>query len=176
MVGVSGGSGAVLARLCLEDLLGRGERVYLVATPTAKLVWQDELGVQWQDEVERLARLGPLIEYSHRDYNTPIATGSLPTRGMVVVPCSMGSAAAIAHGLATDLLKRAADVHIKEARRLVVVPREVPLSAIHLDNLARLAHLGVRVVPPMPAYYRRPASLDEVNRQVADRVLEALLG
>jgi 4-hydroxy-3-polyprenylbenzoate decarboxylase len=174
VVGVSGGSGAILARLVLERLLRAGRRVYAVVTPTAKLIWQDELDVTWGDEAQRLSALGELIEYSHRDYNTPIATGSRATSGMVVVPCSMATVGAIAHGIAGDLLKRAADVHIKEGRRLVLVPRETPLSAIHLENLAALARLGVRIVPPMPAYYQRPAHLEEMNAQLADRILRAL--
>jgi len=93
---------------------------------------------------------------------------------MIVVPCSMRTLAAIAHGHAANLLERAADVTLKEGRRLVLVPRETPLSAIHLENMLTLARLGVRIVPPMPAFYLRPTTVAEVVEALVDRILQAL--
>jgi flavin prenyltransferase len=172
VVGISGASGAMLARATLRRLLGRGERVECVWSRAATEVWQDELGESLQSGIEQLG--GAFTAYPPDSFNVPPASGSHRTRGMVVVPCSMTTAGGLANGAGDDLLKRCADVCIKESRRLVLVPRESPLSAIHLRNLATLAELGVRIVPPIPPFYRRPQSLDEAVEQVVDRVLQAL--
>jgi 4-hydroxy-3-polyprenylbenzoate decarboxylase len=180
VVGVSGASGSALARATLLRLLRRGERCEVVLTRAAQEVWRDELGeelVAGLDAVaaeagegasERLAVFGP------DRFNVLPASGSHRTQGMVVVPCSMTTAGGLANGAGDDLLKRCADVCIKEGRRLVLVPRESPMSAVHLRNLATLAELGVRIVPPIPPFYRRPASLDEAVEQIVDRVMQQL--
>ena len=176
VVGISGASGAMLARATLRRLLARGERVECVWSRAATEVWQDELGEPLQDGLRALASAhgDALTTYAPDSFNVPPASGSHRTRGMVVVPCSMTTAGGLANGAGDDLLKRCADVCIKESRRLVLVPRESPLSAIHLRNLATLAELGVRIVPPIPPFYRRPQSLDDAVEQVIDRVLQAL--
>ncbi|MCL4534231.1 MAG: UbiX family flavin prenyltransferase [Bacteroidetes bacterium] len=172
VVGVSGASGAVLARRCVEMLLARELPVALTVTDVAAGIWQDELGTSLSQD---LAVWGARVRYYPAEHMpAPIASGSYRTRGMIVVPCSMATVAAIAHGTSTSLLTRAADVCLKEGRRLVLVPRETPLSAIHLENLLRLARLGVRIVPPVPAFYNHPTSLDEVVDFVVGRALEAL--
>ena len=112
--------------------------------------------------------------YSIGEMTAPIASGTYPTRGMVVVPCSMSSIAALAHALASNLLLRAADVCLKERRRLVVVPRETPLHAVHLENMLTLARMGVMVVPPEPAFYLKPDSVQDIVRFVVGRVMVAL--
>lgn len=173
VVGISGASGAMLARATLRRLLSRGEQVECVWSRAATEVWQDELGESLQDGLRALGG-DALTTYAPDSFNVPPASGSHRTRGMVVVPCSMTTAGGLANGAGDDLLKRCADVCIKESRRLVLVPRESPLSAIHLRNLATLAELGVRIVPPIPPFYRRPQSLDEAIEQVVDRVLQAL--
>jgi 4-hydroxy-3-polyprenylbenzoate decarboxylase len=104
----------------------------------------------------------------------PIASGTFPTLGMVVVPCSMATVAAIAHGLSDNLLRRAADVCLKERRPLVLVPRETPLNAIHLENMASLARLGVAILPPEPPFYLKPQTISDVVDFVVQRVLSAL--
>jgi len=172
VVGISGASGALLARATLRRLLERGEQVECVWSRAATEVWQDELGETLQEGLGALR--GALTAYAPDSFNVPPASGSHRTKGMVVVPCSMTTAGGLANGAGDDLLKRCADVCIKESRRLVLVPRESPLSAIHLRNLAALAELGVRIVPPIPPFYRRPQSLDEAIEQVVDRVLQAL--
>lgn len=178
VVGISGASGAMLARATLQRLLARGEQVECVWSRAATEVWQDELGESLQDGLrglqQRATGSASLALYTPDSFNVPPASGSHRTRGMVVVPCSMTTAGGLANGAGDDLLKRCADVCIKESRRLVLVPRESPLSAIHLRNLATLAELGVRVVPPIPPFYRRPQSLDDAVEQVVDRVLQAL--
>ena len=172
VVGISGASGAMLARATLRRLVARGEQVECVWSRAATEVWQDELGESLQDGLATLG--GTLTAYPPDSFNVPPASGSHRTKGMVVVPCSMTTAGGLANGAGDDLLKRCADVCIKESRRLVLVPRESPLSAIHLRNLAILAELGVRIVPPIVPFYRRPQSLDEAIEQVVDRVLQAL--
>ena len=174
VVGISGASGALLARATLRRLLARGEHVACVPSRAAHEVWQDELQEPLQDGVRALDPTGKQLHLHPPDrFNAPPASGSFRTKGMIVVPCSMSTAAALTHGTGGDLLKRAADVCIKEGRRLVLVPRESPMSAIHLRNLAALAELGVRIVPPIPPFYRRPQTVEEAVEQVLDRVLQA---
>lgn len=172
VVGISGASGSLLARSTLRRLLSRGEQVECVVSRAAREVWQDELAETLEEGLQRLG--GALTTYPSDRFNVPPASGSHRTKGMVVVPCSMTTVGGLATGAGDDLLKRCADVCIKEGRRLVLVPRESPLSAIHLRNLATLAELGVRIVPPIPPFYRRPQSLEEAIEQVVDRVLQAL--
>jgi 4-hydroxy-3-polyprenylbenzoate decarboxylase len=104
----------------------------------------------------------------------PIASGTTPTNGMLIVPCSMNTLAAIAHGISDDLIRRAADVTLKEGRKLVVVPRETPLSPIHLKNMLTLARLGVTILSPEPAFYLRPQTLEDVVDFITGRALSAL--
>jgi len=170
VVGVSGASGALLARAVLRRLLQRGEDVEVVLSRAAREVWQDELGESIEDG---LRTLGAATVFPPDSFNVPPASGSHRTTGMVVVPCSMTTAGGLANGAGDDLLKRCADVCIKEGRRLVLVPRESPMSAIHLRNLATLAELGVRIVPPIPPFYRHPHTLEEAVEQIVDRVLQA---
>jgi 4-hydroxy-3-polyprenylbenzoate decarboxylase len=172
VVGISGASGSLLARTVLHRLLARGEHVECVWSRAATEVWQDELGESLHDGLQKLG--GTLTTFAPESFNVPPASGSHRTKGMVVVPCSMTTAGGLANGAGDDLLKRCADVCIKESRRLVLVPRESPLSAIHLRNLATLAELGVRIVPPIPPFYRRPQTLEEATEQIVDRVLQAL--
>jgi len=172
VVGVSGASGAVLARRCVEMLLARDLPVSLVVTSVAAQIWQEELGCSL---TESLMAWGERVRYYPAEQmRSPLASGSHPTAGMIVIPCSMATVSAIAHGSATTLLTRAADVCLKEGRRLVIVPRETPLSAIHLENLLRLARLGVRIVPPVPAFYTNPASVADLVDCIAGRALDAL--
>ena len=173
VVGISGASGARLAAATITRLRTLGRTLEIVLSRPAFEVWRDEMG----EEIEpALAALAPGTTVHRPDsFNVLPASGSHRTAGMVVVPCSMTTVGGLANGAGDDLLKRCADVCIKESRRLVLVPRESPLSAIHLRNLATLAELGVRIVPPIPPFYRRPQSLDEAVEQVVDRIVQALL-
>lgn len=174
LVGISGASGAVLARAVVRRLVGRGNRVEVVLSRAAQEVWHDELGGDIAADLAALAPSPQLTVYAPDRFNVLPASGSHRTRGMVVVPCSMTTVGGLASGAGDDLLKRCADVCIKEGRRLVLVPRESPMSAIHLRNLATLAELGVRIVPPIPPFYRRPDTLDEAVEQIVDRILQQL--
>ena len=138
VVGISGASGAVLARRCVEQLAARGREALVVCTAAGALVWQHELGAPFKRWVETV----PCRHFPINDIAAPIASGTYPTGGMVVVPCSMDTLAAMAHGLSSNLLERAADVMLKERRPLVLVPREAPLSLIHLENMTRLTQIG----------------------------------
>ena len=173
IVGISGASGAMLAQRALRRLLARNERIECVLSRAAHEVWAQELGEPLRDGLRALGGDDRLTVHDGTVFNVPPASGSHRTKGMIVVPCSMTTVGGIANGSGDDLIKRCADVCIKEGRRLVLVPRESPLSAIHLRNLAALAELGVRIVPPIPPFYRHPASLDEAVEQVIDRVLQA---
>lgn len=173
VVALTGASGAPYARRLLELLkrmraAGEGPEVAVVLSPTAPEVWALECGGDLRDFV------APLPIWGGRDYKAPFASGSAGWDSMVIVPCSMSTVARVAHGTSDSLLTRAADVMIKERRNLVVVPREAPLSAIHLENLLTLARLGVTVLPAMPSFYGQPASVEAVLDTVVARVLDHL--
>ena len=120
------------------------------------------------------ARAGQLAVFAREDWLAPVASGSNPADAMVVCPCSMGTLAAIAHGLADNLIERAADVMLKERRPLILVPRETPLSSIHLDNMSKLAHAGAVILPPAPGFYARPQTVGDMIDFVVARILDQL--
>src|SRR5919109_3641143 len=174
VVGITGASGHALADRCIVRLLGYGYPLGLVCTAAGKRVLREELGADLGAVVARWQAHGDATLYNVNDIGAPIASGGLATQGMLVVPCSMGTLSGIAAGAAGNLLERAADVTLKEFRPLVLVPRETPLSALHLENMLRLARLGVRLVPPMPAFYLRPQTVAEAVEHLVPRVLAAL--
>ncbi len=168
IVGVTGASGSALALETLRQLGAAGVETHLVVTPGARLTVAHELGS------DGLARLGDAAAHVHspRNLAAPIASGSFRTAGMIVVPCSMRSLAAMAHGLGDNLLTRAADVVLKEKRRLVVAPREAPLHEGHLEAMLKLARLGAVIAPPVPPFYARPATMDDLVREIAARLVQ----
>ena len=174
VVGITGASGQLLARLCIERLVDYGYPILLVSTGPGRRVWHEELDEDLAISVRGWQERGTVTQYSVNDVGAPIASGGLVTQGMVVMPASMGTVSGIATGAAGNLLERAADVTLKEYRPLVLVPRETPLSAIHLENLLKLARLGVRIVPPMPAFYLKPQTMLEALQHLVPRVLSAL--
>ena len=174
IVGISGASGSVLARETVDELLRREVPTILVCSNDAKLVWQEEMDTPFSEALALWREHPSFTYYQIGDMRAPVASGTYPTRGMVVVPCSMGSVAAMAHGLASNLLLRAADVCLKERRKLVVVPRETPIHAVHLENMLALARMGAVILPPEPAFYLKPASVQDIVRFVVGRVLVAL--
>ena len=174
VVGISGASGAVLAQKTVDELLHRRVPTIVVCSNAGRLVWQEELGVSFSDTLSVWREHPHFTSYAINDLRAPIASGTYPTGGMVVVPCSMNGVASIAHGLAGNLLLRAADVCLKEGRRLVLVPRESPLHSIHLDNMLTLARMGAVILPPEPAFYLQPKSVDDIVRFVVGRILVAL--
>ncbi len=170
VIGITGASGAALARRCVELLLEGGEHPLVLATAAAHEVWRQEVGGTFEEWI------GPsgAEQFDINDVAAPIASGTFETKGMIVMPCSMASAAAIAHGLSANLLQRAADVTIKEGRPLVLVPRESPLSVIHLTNLLTLAQAGAKILLPVPAFYTGPKSVADIVEAIVRRALGAL--
>ena len=169
VIGVSGGSGAPIAVRVLRTLHEAGRPVDLVVSDGARAVLREECAMT----VDDLARYAS-HSYSERDLAAPIASGSTPTGGMAIVPCSANTVARIATGLGDTLLTRAAHVHLKEHRTLVLVPRETPLDAILLGHMTRLAELGVVMLVAAPPYYLHPSSIDEMTDYMAGKVLDHL--
>jgi len=168
VVGVTGASGAPYARRLLEVLCERDDiEVGVCVSETASKVWTLECGGDLPSSVR-----APV--WGVRDYDAPFASGSAGWHAMAIVPCSMGTAARVAHGISDTLLTRAADVMLKERRTLVVVPRETPLSVVHLENLTQLARAGALVLPAMPSFYGRPRTLDDAIDTVVGRLLDHL--
>lgn len=170
VVGLTGASGAVYGVRLLQRARELGAQTHLVATPAGILNAHHELGLD-RSQLEALA------DHAHApaDVGACIASGSFATDAMVVAPCSMKSLAAIAHGLGDNLLTRAADVTLKERRRLVLMVRETPFNLAHLRNMTAVTEMGGVIFPPLPAFYLRPQSIDELVDETVERVL-ALVG
>lgn len=179
----TGASGLPYGLRLLECLLAADVRVWLLYSQAAQLVAKQEmdfvLPVQPR-EAQRLfaerfkATEGQLSVFGAQDWNAPLASGSNPPDAYVVCPCSMGTLAKIAAGLADDLIARAADVALKEGRKLILVPRETPLSAIHLENMLRVSRAGGIILPPNPGFYHHPQSVQELVDFVVARILDQL--
>ncbi len=170
-LGVSGASGAVLALRLAEAALAAEWEIELVCSRYGRLMWGHELGRPIEQDIKSLQEAGSVRVHKSADLAAPLASGSYPIDAYAIVPASMATVAALATGLGTNLLQRMGDVAIKERRRMVLVPRECPLSPIHLTNLLRLAELGVTIAPPVPAFYELPTSLDEVINSHVERLL-----
>lgn len=170
ILGISGASGAILARECALALRRLGAEIDLVMTPMAIRTLAQEIGPEARDEIRALATNCHPI----RDLGAPIASGSCPVAGMIVAPCSMRSLAAIAQGLDDTLLTRAAHVQLKERRPLILLAREAPLTLAHLRNMEAVTEMGAIVMPPVPAFYLRPETTGEIAVQIATRAVDLL--
>jgi len=181
-VGISGASGLIYAVRTLKYLLAADYTVDVVASKASFMVWQAESQIKmppepdqqeqfWREQAEQ-PQGGKLRCHRWGDVGATIASGSYRTRGMLVIPCSMSTVAKMAQGLSSDLLERAADVQLKEGRKLVVVPRETPLSLIHLRNLTALAEAGAKIVPAIPAWYHHPETIEDLVDFVVARSLD----
>ncbi len=182
-VAISGASGAPYAHRLLEVLVKGGHSVYLSISGDGLSILNDEAGlllkgsetdIQFALEKHLGAKEGQINYFDEDNMYVPIASGSVKVDGMVVIPCSMKTLASIAHGFASNLIERAADVTLKEKRKLVIVPREMPLSAVHLRNMLTLAELGCHIIPAMPAFYHHPKKIADMVDFVVGRVLDAL--
>lgn len=179
VIGITGASGAVYGvRLC-RYMLEQGYTLHLIITEAGWRVLHDELDWNASRRKEMLeqhfgALAGEYVYHPVADIGASVASGSFRTKGMVIIPCSMGTLSGIAHGSSDNLLERTADVMLKESRRLIIMPRETPLHAIHLENMLTLSKLGVRIIPAMPAFYNRPASLDEMIDFMVGKVLDSM--
>jgi 4-hydroxy-3-polyprenylbenzoate decarboxylase len=182
-IAITGASGAVYATRTLAALLERRVHVELIVSDYGRRLLRDELGDT--AAVERLMPYlidkygdavagGTFTLHSNRDLGATIASGSHGCSGMAIVPCSMKTLAAVAHGLSRNLIERAADVMLKERRRLVIVPRETPMSLMQLRNMVSCAEAGAMILPAMPAFYQQPKTLDDLADFMAGKVLAAL--
>ena len=182
-VAVTGASGAIYATRTLAALLSRGVHVEAVVSDYGRRLLRDELGEQ--AAIDRLlpfltekygdsVAAGRLTVHSNRDLGATLASGSHGCLGMAIVPCSMKTLAGVAHGLSRNLVERAADVMLKEKRRLVIVPRETPMSLPQLKNMVLCAEAGAMILPAMPAFYQLPKTLDDLADFMAGKILTAL--
>lgn len=184
ILGITGASGLIYAVRSLKHLLSADYDIELVASKATYTVWQAEENIRmpaepdqqelfWRDQAD-VPTQGKLRCHRWGDVGATLASGSFRTLGMIIIPCSMSTVAKLANGLSSDLLERAADVQMKEGRPLVVVPRETPLSLIHLRNLTALAEAGVRIVPAIPAWYHHPETIEDLVDFVVARTLDQL--
>ena len=180
---LTGASGMPYSMRLLEQLLAGGHTVYLVYSQAAQFVAAQEMSLTLPAKpaearrqlVERFGcREEQLRVYAREDWMAPIASGSGAVDAMVVCPCTMGALAAIANGLSDNLIERAADVMIKERRQLILVPREAPFSAIHLENMLKLARMGVVILPPNPGFYHLPQRVEDLVDFVVSKILDQL--
>jgi 4-hydroxy-3-polyprenylbenzoate decarboxylase len=184
VLAITGASGAPYAGRLLEVLLAAGRTIHLTISPAAVQVLEMELGRHVDLSRFRLPDLLPAqtaeagahqVLYHHfMDFRAGMASGSFLTGGMAICPCSMGTVGAIANGLSQNLIHRAADVHLKERRRLILVPRETPLNIVQLRNLAACVEAGATVLPAMPAFYTRPQTVDDMINFVVGRICDQL--
>ena len=182
VIGIAGASGIVYGTRLVERCATLGLEVHLLVSASAWKVMQAEMGIAGASPSSPLTdwlRLDPaqaaaIRTYNIRDIAAPMASGTFRARGMIVMPCSMKTVAAIAHGYTDNLLTRCADCFLKERRPLVLVPRETPLSTIHLQNLLACAEAGAHVVPAMPGFYANPQSLDDIVDFMVMKVLDLL--
>jgi len=175
LLAVTGASGAIYARRTLQRLLEREEAVGLTLSVQGEAIAREELGDAPDPAALIFGQADPRVVYYPRDdFSGPFATGSLPWQAMIVAPCSMGTLGRIAAGVSTDLITRAADVALKERRRLILVPRETPFSLVHLRNLTTLAEAGAVILPPSPGFYQHPRTIDDLVDFVVQRILAQL--
>ncbi|MCL2523065.1 MAG: UbiX family flavin prenyltransferase [Betaproteobacteria bacterium] len=181
---LTGASGIAYGLRLLDCLLAAGCRVQLLYSQAAQVVARQEVALELpsrpaEARAALLARLEPanpelLAVYGREEWFAPLASGSNPPAAMVVCPCSMGTLAAIAQGLADNLIERAADVMLKEGKKLILAPRETPLSVIHLENMLRLARAGATILPPCPGFYHQPQAASDLVDFVVARILDQL--
>lgn len=180
IVGITGASGILYGVRLVQVLQEIGYPLEIVISESARLVIREELGIAPKsftrpEDLEALFGSSKGIQvHSPKDFTAPIASGSYPVQGMVIVPCSMGTLGAIASGVNQNLIHRAADCVLKEGRKLVMVPRETPLNAIHLENMLKLARLGVSMVPAMPGFYSGIQSVQDMVDFLVGKILDQI--
>lgn len=179
----TGASGMPYGVRLLEQLIASGQRVWLVYSQAAQIVAKQEMDLVLSPqprECERMfiertgAKPGQLHVYGRDDWNAPLASGTNPPDAYVICPCTMGTLGEVAAGMARDLITRGADVVLKEGRKLILVPRETPLSAIQLENMLKLSRAGAVILPPNPGFYHHPKDIDDVVNFVVARILDQL--
>lgn len=181
VLGITGATGPAIGLRVLKEL-SRTAEVHVIISRQSFSIILEETGADLSDEtaaavekrLRKFAASKNIYYHDEGDFEAPVASGSFKTDGMFVVPCSMKSLSGIANGYANSLIERAADVTIKEGRALLLAPREMPFSAIHLENMLKLARLGVKIAPPVMGFYHGPKSLDDMVDFVAGKILDAM--
>ncbi|MFO0909147.1 MAG: flavin prenyltransferase UbiX [Isosphaeraceae bacterium] len=179
VLAMTGASGAPYAVALLRRLLEVGRTVHLTISPSGAQVLREETGIEvslgrFDAGCFGSIETSRLVYHHHADFSAGIASGSFLTAGMVLAPCSMSTLASVAHGITGNLVTRAADVHLKERRRLILVPRETPLSLVHLENMTAVTRAGAVVLPAAPGWYHRPRELDDLVRFIVGRICDQL--
>ena len=181
VLAITGATGSAIGLRVLKEL-ARESDVHLVISAQSFSIMYDETGTDLKadtadgvrDKIRKFSGSERVYYHDERDFEAPIASGSFSTDGMFVVPCSMKTLSGIANGYANSLVERAADVTIKEGRPLLLSPREMPFSVIHLENMLKLARLGVKIAPPVAGFYHKPAGIDEMVDFLAGKILDAM--
>lgn len=175
VVGITGASGSIYAKRLIEVLIEQGVQVHVIATEKGKQVFSYELSLNLDNWIKELNIDYPNVKLEdNNNLFSGVASGSNKYDAVIILPCSMGTLAEISHGLSKNLLCRAADVALKENRKLVIVPRETPLNTIHLENMCRLSKMGVGIIPAMPGFYHHPSSIDEIVNFLIGKILDYL--
>ncbi|MEW6584474.1 MAG: flavin prenyltransferase UbiX [Nitrospirota bacterium] len=180
VVGLTGASGSIYGVRLVQELVLKNHHVDLVVTSAGALVMKEEIGVSDKEEIMELImsfprkKKGAVKIWANDDFEAPFLSGTSAPEAVIVIPCSMGKLAAIAHGISSNVLERTADVALKEKRKLVLVVRETPLSIIHLENMVRASKAGAHILPAMPAFYHHPKTIDDMVNFVVGKVLNVL--
>jgi len=180
-IGISGASGAIYGFTLLEYLVKEKHKIFLTISREGQSILKEEVNVSWMGN-EKEVNLSLNRHFGEKDIqffspdnlHAPISSGSVFTDGMVIVPCSFKTVSAIRHGTSSNLIERAADVTLKEGRPLYIIPRETPLSQIHLENLHGLARMGVKIIPAMPGFYNQPKTIEDLVNFVVGRILDSM--
>ncbi|CAB3288752.1 Flavin prenyltransferase UbiX [Methanocaldococcus lauensis] len=168
IVCITGASGVIYAKRLLEVLKDKVE-VDLIISNSAKKIIRKELNIDWKELIKFATNY-----YENDDFFSPIASGSNKFDAVIVIPCSMKTLSAIANGYSSNLIVRVCDIALKERRKLIIMPREMPLNSIHLENMLKLSNLGAVIMPPIPAFYHKPKNIDDIVNFVVGRVLDIL--
>jgi 4-hydroxy-3-polyprenylbenzoate decarboxylase len=180
VVAISGASGSVYGLRLVEELIKSADSIYLCVSKQAFSIIERENSVNWhgkseaetEEKIQKYYASKKVKYFSENNLSAPVASGSFLTDGMFVVPCSMKTLSAIASGYANNLIQRAADVMLKEGRRLIISPREMPFNAIHLENMLKLARMGAIIAPPIPAFYQKPTDINDIVDFVVGKLLD----
>jgi len=190
---ISGASGSIIGIRVLKELIKHSEVHLLISSQSFSII-KDETGIDWtikknskfiptksgqnskliEDKIRKYFKTDRLFFHNETQMEVPISSGSFKTDGMLVVPCSMKTLSGIANSYANNLIERAADVTIKEGRTLLLSPREMPFSAIHLENMLKLARIGVKIAPPVPGFYHKPKKIDDIIDFLAGKILDSI--
>ncbi|MDN5343491.1 UbiX family flavin prenyltransferase [Oceanotoga sp. DSM 15011] len=174
IIGITGASGSIYAHRIIEELLKLQNEVHIITTQTAEEVIKYELETDIHHLIQKYEEIGKINFWNNKNLFAPIASGSFDIDAMIIVPCSMGTLAKVSNGISDNLLCRCADVCLKEKRKITLVPRESPLSSIHIENMLKLSKVGVNIVPPMPSFYDKPQKIEDIINNSIGRIIKSI--